>query len=133
MTGANAERVSEAAAETAVDRLSEMSADLRGCALLGPDGRVLAATGEDDRWQAAASDFLTAADEAGEEPASQVHVATEDGEAFAVREGDLAMVAVTERFTLASLMIFDMRAVLRDLAKGGADAGPGVLSEEERE
>ena len=38
-------------------------------------------------------------------------------EAFAVREGDLAMVAVTERFTLASLMIFDMRAVLRDLAR----------------
>jgi hypothetical protein len=29
------------------------------------------------------------------------------------------MVAVAERFTLASLMIFDMRAVLRDLAKGG--------------
>jgi hypothetical protein len=27
------------------------------------------------------------------------------------------MVAVAERFALASLMIFDMRAVLRDLAK----------------
>jgi hypothetical protein len=26
------------------------------------------------------------------------------------------MVAVAERFTLASLMLFDMRAVLRDLA-----------------
>jgi hypothetical protein len=117
VTGANAERVSEDAAETAVGRLREMSADLRGCALLGPDGRVLAATGEADGWRAAASDFLTAADEAGEEPASHVHVATEDGEAFAVREGDLALVAVTERFTLASLMIFDMRAVLRGLAQ----------------
>jgi len=30
------------------------------------------------------------------------------------------MVAVAERFTLASLMIFDMRAVLRDLAKGSS-------------
>jgi hypothetical protein len=29
------------------------------------------------------------------------------------------MVAVAERFTLASLMIFDMRSVLRDLAKEG--------------
>jgi hypothetical protein len=28
------------------------------------------------------------------------------------------MVAVADRFTLASLMIFDMRAVLRDLARG---------------
>ena len=45
-------------------------------------------------------------------------MATEDGEAFAVRDGDLAMVAVTERFTLASLMLFDMRTVLRDLVSG---------------
>jgi hypothetical protein len=44
-------------------------------------------------------------------------VATEDGEAFAVRLEELAMVAVTERFTLASLVIFDMRAVLRDLVR----------------
>jgi hypothetical protein len=29
------------------------------------------------------------------------------------------MVAVADRFTLASLMIFDMRAVLRDLAREG--------------
>ena len=94
-----------------------MSADLRGCALIGPGGQALAATGDGDRWASAAADLLTAADEAGEEPAGHVHVATEDGEVFAVREEGLAMVAVTERFTLASLMIFDMRAVLRDLAK----------------
>jgi hypothetical protein len=115
--GANAERVDPEAAEAAVGRLREMAADLRGCALLGRDGQVLAATGDRDRWGAAATDLLAAADEAGEEPASHVHVATEDGEAFAVREGGLAMVAVTERFTLASLMIFDMRAVLRGLVR----------------
>ena len=100
MTGANAERVSEEAAEIAVGRLREMSADLRGCAVLAADGRLLAATGDPDRWGAAASDLLAAADEAGDEPASHVHVATEDGEAFAVREGGLAMVSVAERFTL---------------------------------
>lgn len=120
MKGANAERVTGEAAEAAVGRLREMSADLRGCALVGSDGQVLAATGDHDRWGAAAADLLTAADEAGDEPASHVHVATEDGEAFAVREDGLAMVAVTERFTLASLMIFDMRAVLRDLARESA-------------
>ena len=48
---------------------------------------------------------------------------TEDGEAFGVRHGDLAMVAVADRFTLASLMIFDMRAVLRDLTAELAEAG----------
>ena len=113
----NGERVQAEAAEAAVGRLREMSADLRGCALIGPGGQVLAATGEADRWGPAAAGLLAAADAAGDEPASHVHVATEDGEAFAVRQGELVMVAVTERFTLASLMIFDMRAVLRDLVR----------------
>jgi hypothetical protein len=116
----NAERVPVEAAETAVARLREMSADLRGCALIGARGEVLAATGEPEGWGAAAADLLAAADAAGGEPAQHVHVATEDGEAFAVRHEGLAMVAVAERFTLASLMIFDMRAVLRDLAREAA-------------
>jgi len=115
--GANAERVTAEAAEAAVGRLREMSADLRGCAVLGPDRQVLAATGDRDRWAPAAGDLLDAVDEAGGEPASHLHVATEEGEVFAVREEGLAIVAVAERFTLASLMIFDMRAVLRDLAR----------------
>jgi len=115
--GANAQRVTTDAAEAGVGRLREMSADLRGCALLGPGGQVLAATGDRDRWAPAAGDLLDAADEAGGEPASHLHVATEEGEVFAVREEGLAIVAVAERFTLASLMIFDMRAVLRDLAR----------------
>jgi hypothetical protein len=50
-------------------------------------------------------------------------VATGEGEVFAVRDDELAVVAVTERFVLASLTIFDMRAVLRDL-KAGNGAKP---------
>jgi hypothetical protein len=117
VSSVNAERVPAEAAEAAVGRLCEMSADLRGCALIGPGGQALAATGEADRWAEPAAELLAAADAAGDEPASHLHVATEDGEAFAVRHEDLAMVAATERFTLASLMIFDMRAVLRDLVR----------------
>jgi|SRR3954451_25495449 len=117
VSSVNAERVPAEAAEAAVGRLREMSADLRGCALIGSGGQVLATTGEADLWGGPAAELLTAADGAGDEPASHVHVATEDGEAFAVRHDDLAMVAVTERFTLSSLMIFDMRAVLRDLVR----------------
>jgi hypothetical protein len=37
---------------------------------------------------------------------------------FAVRYGELAMVAVSDRFALASLMLFDMRNALRELAIG---------------
>ena len=115
----------EAEAATAVARMREMSADLRGCAILGADGRVLAATGDPERWGAAAAELLAAADSARGEPAARVHVATADGEAFAIREGGLAMVAVANRFTLASLMLFDMRAILRDLAAAPGNGSGG--------
>ena len=121
MTSANSERaVDEPAAQAAVGRLGEMSPDLRGCAILDSAGHALAASGEPERWASAGTDLLAAADAAGDEPAEHVHVATEDGEAFALRHEGLAMVAVADRFTLASLMIFDMRAVLRDLVRGAA-------------
>jgi hypothetical protein len=104
-----------------VSRLAEMSPDLRGCAILDSEGRALAATGDSESWASAAGALLAAADAAGDEPATHVHVATEDGEAFAVRHEGLAMAAVADRFTLASLMIFDMRAVLRDLVREAAE------------
>jgi hypothetical protein len=116
--GAASGSVSAAAAEGAITRMREMSADLRGCAILDAGGAVLAATGGHTRWGEAAAAFLAAADSARDEPIVRAHVATEEGEAFALREGELAMVAVADRFTLASLMLFDMRAVLRDLAAG---------------
>jgi len=120
VTSVNAQHApSGEAAEAAVARLTEMSADLRGCAVLDREGRALAASGAPESWASAGAALMAGADAAGDEPASHVHVATEDGEAFAVRHEGLVMVAVAERFTLASLMIFDMRAVLRDLAKGG--------------
>ena len=106
----------EAEASSAVVRMREMSVDLRGCAIIAADGRVLASSGDAERWGAAGAEFLAAADSSRGEPVARVHVATSDGEAFALRESGLAMVAVADRFTLASLMLFDMRAVLRDLA-----------------
>ena len=120
-------------AQLAVARMAEMSADLRGCAVLDGEGKALAVSGGSG-WDRAGAAFLEAADAAGGEEASQVHVATEDGEAFAVREGGLAMVAVTERFALASLVLFDMRTVLRDLASGNGvpdRRAPGPGQEDE--
>ena len=101
----------------------ELSPEMRGGAIL-EDRKVLAATGEEPEWADPAAALLAAADQGGE-TAEQVHVATEAGEVFALREGKLAAIAVTERFVLASLMAFDMRAALRDLAAGGpATDGP---------
>jgi len=116
--GVTATRPGTADAELAIARIEELSADLRGCVVIGADGSVLAASGEAEGWAEPATLFLAAVDDAGGEPAAHAHVATEDGEAFAVRHGDLAMLAVTDRFTLASLVVTDMRMALRDLANG---------------
>lgn len=104
------------AAEAALAFLTEMSPDLRGAAILDSAGAALAASGDPKRWQEDAAALFAVADRAGEEPVEQVHVATEQGEVFALRHAGLAAVAVTERFALASLTFFDMRASLRDLA-----------------
>lgn len=102
--------------EEAVAYLKEISPELRGCAIIDPNGHVLAATGEDsESWTDPARELVAAADAATGEPAAHVHVATGDGEVFAVRYGKLTAVAVAERFVLSSLMAFDLRAVLREL------------------
>jgi predicted regulator of Ras-like GTPase activity (Roadblock/LC7/MglB family) len=117
------EVVSGGRAEQALAYLSEMSPDLRGAAILDSVGAVLAAAGDPDRWREDAAALLEVADRAAGEPVEQVHVATEQGEVFVVRNAGLAAVAVTERFALASLMFFDMRSVLRDLAAPSGETG----------
>jgi predicted regulator of Ras-like GTPase activity (Roadblock/LC7/MglB family) len=110
--------VSGDAAEAALAYLTEMSPDLRGGAILDSGGAVLAASDHPSRWREDAASLFTAADRADGEPVEQVHIGTEQGEVFALRHADLAAIAVTERFALASLTFFDMRATLRDLANG---------------
>ncbi len=106
-------------AEAALAFLAEMSPDLRGAAILGPEGEVLASTdGEPERWGEDAATLFAAADAAEEAAVEQVHIATEQGEVFAIRNEGLAAVSVTDRFALASLMLYDMRSTLRELARG---------------
>jgi predicted regulator of Ras-like GTPase activity (Roadblock/LC7/MglB family) len=121
--GANG-TVSAGAAAAALAYLAEMSPDLRGAAIFGSDGSVLAASGRPDRWREDVAALFEVADRAGGEPVEQVHIATEQGEVFALRHAGLVAVAVTDRFALASLILFDMRSLLRDLAAGG-DGRPG--------
>ncbi|HEX5758944.1 MAG TPA: hypothetical protein VF121_07085 [Thermoanaerobaculia bacterium] len=122
MPDAATEPRAEGAADAALALLTEMSTDLRGAAILGADGAVLAASAEPERWREDAANLFAVADAAGGERVDQVHVATEQGEVFALRHDGLAAVAVTERFALASLMFFDMRSALRELGKGRAGA-----------
>jgi hypothetical protein len=109
------EVISGDAAEGALAYLTEMSPDLRGAAILTGGGAILAASGDANRWHEDVATLFEVADRSGE-PVQQVHIGTEQGEVFALRHAGLAVVAVTDRFALASLTFFDMRALLRDLA-----------------
>jgi predicted regulator of Ras-like GTPase activity (Roadblock/LC7/MglB family) len=117
------EAVPADAAAAALTLLAEMSPDLRAAALLDAEGTVLAAAGDAGRWAEDVATLFAVADRAGAEPVEQVHIATEQGEVFALRHAGLAAVAVTERFALASLTFFDLRATLRDLAEARGEGG----------
>lgn len=121
--GPTSQAISGEAAASALAYLTEMSPDLRGGAILDATGAVLAASGRPERWRDDAVALLAIADGAGSEPVEQLHIATEQGEVFAVRQAGLVALAVTDRFALASLLHFDMRAILRDLAEGGDGRG----------
>jgi predicted regulator of Ras-like GTPase activity (Roadblock/LC7/MglB family) len=121
--GETSEAVSADAAASALAYLTEMSPDLRGGAILAADGAVLAASDGPERWREDVATLLEVADGAGGEPVEQAHIATQQGEVFAVRHAGMTAVAVTDRFALASLLFFDMRAVLRDLSEGGDGKG----------
>ncbi len=115
--------VSADSAASALAYLTEMSPDLRGGAILESGGAILAASDRPERWREDVAALFAVADSAGDEPVEQAHIATEQGEVFAVRHEGLAAIAVTDRFALASLLFFDMRSVLRDLAQGGDGKG----------
>jgi hypothetical protein len=107
-------------AERVVAELIETSADLRGCAVV-EGGRVLAAStpGDPGRWGEVAARIWSTADAGAGGSASQLHVGTERGELFAARDRERSVVAVSERFALASLVFCDLRAALRQLGAGG--------------
>lgn len=107
-------------ADRATAYLREVSPEMRGCAILSASGELLSSWPTDERWRGAARELIEAADRAGAEPASHAHVGTGDGEVFMVRHGELVAVAVTERLVLSSLVLFDLRAALRDLLANGA-------------
>jgi hypothetical protein len=121
--GETSDAVSADAATSALAYLTEMSPDLRAGAILENSGAVLAASDRPERWREDVATLLEVADGAGGEPIEQAHIATEQGEVFAVRHAGLTAIAVTDRFALASLLFFDMRAVLRDLSQGGEGKG----------
>lgn len=127
------ERDGSTGADSPAGRLAylfELEPEIRAAAILDGEGTVVGslASGRESGREQASAEFGTTAvslvgavDDAGSKPFDSCHIALPDAELFLVREGDLSLVAVTERFVLASLVSFDMRMTLRDLtATGGS-------------
>ena len=93
--------------EQAVDRLLEISADIRAGVVLGAGGRRLAGR----RSLAGAARELLAATEAPE-----IEVGAGRGAVFASRSGDRAIVVVAERSALPALLLYDLRVVLNQMS-----------------
>jgi predicted regulator of Ras-like GTPase activity (Roadblock/LC7/MglB family) len=105
--------------------LIEVSSQIEGAVLLGPDDEVSASTWDADRTArvaAAARALVAAAEESqGSSPLTQLHAAGEDGAVFCVREGDRVVAAVTKADPTVGLVFYDLRTTLR-LAAEQAEA-----------
>ncbi|HWM08104.1 MAG TPA: hypothetical protein VNO82_02135 [Solirubrobacteraceae bacterium] len=95
----------------ALDYLRELSADIVTGVVLAPDGALLAGR---DELAAAARDLFAAAGDA----AAEIHATTAEGAVYAARSDRHAIAVVCGRFALPSLIRYDLRKVLADLAGG---------------
>ena len=96
--------------QLALDYLRELSADIRAGVVLDPQGALLAGP---EAMHEPARDLLTASGEARE-----LQVTTADGAVYAARSDQHAIAVVCGRFALPSLIRYDLRVVLADLAGG---------------
>ena len=96
------------------DFIEGLSADIRACVMLEADGGLIAVDSGHESDGAELADLgRQLLERAG---APQVEVSTGTGIVYALRHGDRALVTVTGRFALSSLMFFDMRRALEELA-----------------
>ena len=108
--------------ERALERLRELSTDVRAAVLIGPGGEA-AATPEGrpaDELGGVVADLMKRADDTASDPLEELEVTTTLGAVFAARRGGWTLAAVAERTALASLMLFDIRSVMEQMGIEGA-------------
>jgi hypothetical protein len=111
--------------EAGLAYLAELEPDVKAAGIFSQDGSPVAISAPDpSAFREAVPQLLESVGEVcGEGRDLDIcHVALEDGEVFMVREDGLTLIAVTERFVLASLTGFDMRMALRDFLEAGGNA-----------
>jgi hypothetical protein len=93
----------------ALDRLADLSAEIRAAVVLGQTGRRLAGS---PAVAAPAAELLAAAD------APEIEIGASRGVVYAVRGARHAIAVVATRATLPALMRYDLRAVLAEVEGG---------------
>lgn len=106
----------------ALDYLGELSTDIEATMVIDRDGRIAAATGDDDDQKERMRElFVALLDRAAETlpgaGVDQLEVTTAEGSVFAVRGSDWTVGVVAGRKPLASLMFYDLRNVVSDLGR----------------
>jgi predicted regulator of Ras-like GTPase activity (Roadblock/LC7/MglB family) len=111
-------------AAAALERLREISSQVRSAVIFERGGKVVGSTvGDDDRAKQLATEAEALLDEAehrrnadGEAQFAQLEVALRGGSVFVVRDGDRLIVATTPPEPTVGLVFYDLKSTLRELA-----------------
>jgi len=110
-------------AASALDDLTEISAQIQAAVVFDADGTVLASTTDDERAGRLAGEgieLLKAAEEARPSDAPelvQLDVALDVGSVFVVRDGDRLIAATTTPEPTVGLVFYDLKTCLRGLGE----------------
>jgi predicted regulator of Ras-like GTPase activity (Roadblock/LC7/MglB family) len=111
----------------ALERLADISSQVRAAVVFERGGKVLGSTFPDDeragRAAEAASALLTEAERRGGGQAggdfAQLEVAVREGSVFVVRHGERLIVATTPPEPTVGLVFYDLKSCLRELETPG--------------
>ena len=100
--------------QDAPDRLRELSPDVRVAVLIDSAGSLVAMSPEDGEGLGElVRELVAEADAGASRPVAQLEVQVDGGAVFFTRDPRYVLAAVTRKAALASLMLYDQRALLR--------------------
>jgi predicted regulator of Ras-like GTPase activity (Roadblock/LC7/MglB family) len=119
-------------ASAALERLRDISSQVRAAVVFERGGKVLGATFDGDRAQraaAAAEQLLADAERRGNQAEgagelAQLEVALQDGSVFVVRHGERLIAATTAPEPTVGLVFYDLKSALRELEAAPARKKP---------
>ena len=111
-------------AAAALERLREISSQVRNAVIFERGGKVVGTTlGDDDRTKQLATEAEALLEEAeqhrredGEAEFAQLEIGLRDGSVFVVRDGDRLIVATTPPEPTVGLVFYDLKSTLREVA-----------------